>query len=410
MKAVRIKYYLVNSIASIFFITIVCALPSRAQTINLVPNPSFEDTLAVITGPRIYQSIKYWKGLDSNSNFAWDGVYMSYNNKYWALPLNGSGFQFPRTGEGVAALGEVYNNFAGNKRSTIRTRLKSKLVAGKIYCVRIYANYSDASDYNVADGLQLYFDNGGLDTMITVHNNTTGIFPTIVPQVALAKGRVLTDTMNWNLITGSFVANGTEEFLTIGNFKINDSITRIPIDPTSLNPCSCTDLLLDDVSVYPIDLANWLPPTYNYVLGDSATIGLPNYETPDAKWYTYTMQLIDSGSQIKVKPPSSGTKYICGIDMCNTMVYDTVTVVGTPLSNAQLGIKNFALRVYPNPTTDVVMVEHALGEKVYIYNAVGQLILTQAIKNNQAKCNVAHLANGMYVIKTKTQVGKFVKE
>ncbi len=32
--------------------------------------------------------------------------------------------------------------------------------------------------------------------MISIHNNVSGIYPFVVPQVALAKGNVLTDTMN----------------------------------------------------------------------------------------------------------------------------------------------------------------------------------------------------------------------
>jgi hypothetical protein len=395
-------------ISAIFLNLIVC-LSTKGQTINLVPDPSFEDTLSLIL-PSAHESLKYWKNLDSNSNLNWQGIYLAYTSNFWPLPLNSNLYQYPKSGAGAVALGEVYGNAQTNRRSTIRTKLKSKLIAGKTYCVKIYAVYADMQDYSVADGLDLYFDNGGLDTMISIHNDVIGIYPFVVPQVALAKGNVLTDTMNWNLVMGNFVANGTEEFLTIGNFKINDSITRIPIDPTTLNPCSCTDLLLDDVSVYPIDLANWLPPTYNYVLGDSATIGLPNYETPDAKWYTYNMQLIDSGSQIKVLPPASGTKYICGIDMCNTMVFDTVTVVGVPLGINNPLFQQWALRVYPNPARDVIGVEQIFGNTIALVNVLGQVVQTQVVVNNKAQFNVSNLPRGLYSIKGIKQVSKVLLE
>ncbi len=122
------------------------------------------------------------------------------------------------------------------------------------------------------------------------------------------------------------------------------------------------------------------------------------------------MQLIDSGSQIKVLPPASGTKYICGIDMCNTMVFDTVEVVAWPLSSGELLVVSGEISVYPNPANDVVNIRHAVGDVVSVYNAVGQLVLTQEIKNNQAVVNVSYLAKGVYVVKTITQVGRFVKE
>jgi Secretion system C-terminal sorting domain len=409
MKAVCTKYSLVNKLILATFFLIVCPFTSKGQTINLVPDPSFEDTLSSIS-INVHSSLKHWKNLDSNTSLAWVGVYMSFNSKYWPLPINSNVYQYPKSGAGVAVLGEIYGTAQTNKRSIFRTRLKSKLITGKVYCVKISAVYADYQDYSVADGLQLYFDNGGLDTMISIHQDVIGIYPFVKPQVALAKGKVLTDTMNWNLIVGSFVANGTEEFLTIGNFKINDSITRIPIDPNALNPCSCTDLLLDDVSVYPIDLANWLPPSYGCAIGDTAIIGLPNYETPDAKWYTYNMVLIDSGSQIKVVPPSNGTKYICGIDMCNTMVFDTVEVRWWPLaiSNEQLAMNN--LKVYPNPATNVIQVSNVVGDKVGLYNAIGQLVLEQAVVQNKAVVNVSSLPSGLYFVKDKSRVVKFVKE
>jgi Secretion system C-terminal sorting domain len=216
--------------------------------------------------------------------------------------------------------------------------------------------------------------------------------------------------MNWNLVMGSFVANGTEEFLTIGNFKINDSITRIPIDPTTLNPCSCTDLLLDDVSVYPIDLANWLPDTYTYPIGDSALIGLPNYETPDAKWYTYNMQLIDSGSQIKVLPPVSGTQYICAIDLCNTTVYDTVTVVQWSLATSDEQVQINNLQVYPNPATNSVLIKNVIGDKVYMYNAIGELVVAQQVVHSRAEIQIGHLPKGLYFVQDKTRMVKLIKE
>jgi Secretion system C-terminal sorting domain len=399
------KYWLI----SITLQLTIWVLPCKAQIVNLVPNPSFEDTLTNI-GPSELP-LQHWRNLDSNTNnnsFLWAYVHMSTTNGY-TLPLNYHVYQYPRSGGGVLDVDGVFSLIPqNNKRSVVRTKLKAKLIAGKIYCVKIYAVYADNPSYSLADGLQLYFDNGGLDTMVTVHHDSIGIYPFVKPQVALAKGKVLTDTMNWNLIVGSFVANGTEEFLTIGNFKINDSVTRISIDPNALNPCSCTALLLDDVSVYPIDLANWLPPSYGCAIGDTATIGLPNYETPDAKWYTYNMVLIDSGSQIKVVPVANGTKYICCIDMCNTMVFDTVEVRWFPLSSGEWQMVSGELSVYPNPASDVIVVSNVVGSKVGLYNAVGQLVAEQKVVQNKATIQVAHLPKGVYVVKTVGQIAKVV--
>jgi hypothetical protein len=411
MKRVRVKYYLINNAVVMFFL-IVCALNCKAQTTNLIPDPSFEDTLQIVDY-FTQRCLKQWKNLDTNRILACRSGYMSINNldPTLSLPSNNYCNQKPKSGLGVVVLSFQYNNLVSDLKSITRTKLKSRLMAGKTYCLKINAVFAERSPSYITDGLQLYFDNGGLDTMISIRNDSSSYYPQVVPQLSLTQ--VLTDTINWNLLMGSFVAYGNEEYLTIGNFKSDSSTTKIVINSSTLNDPGSA-LLIDDVSVYPIDLTNWLPPTFNYVLGDSALIGLPNYETPDAKWYTYNMQLIDSGSQIKVLPPASGTKYICGIDMCNTMVFDTVTVVGIPLGINNPLFQQWELRVYPNPARDVISVEGGFRdvEKLKIYNYLGQEMECKQLKINNSKfiIETAGLPRGLYYVKCKTQVGKVVLE
>jgi Secretion system C-terminal sorting domain len=402
MKLQLLNYLLIIKLALIILLFTVCASKVVAQTVNLIPDPSFEDTLDIV-GYETQLALKYWKNLDSTRIAACRTVYFYLGN----MQLFNSNFnQLPRGGGGGITIGSsFYNPSYEFQRGLCRTKLKSKLVSGKKYCVKIYAVSCERYAPYVTDGLQLYFDNGGLDTMISIHGDSSGIFPQVSPQISLNK--ILTDTVNWNLVMGNFVANGTEEFLTIGNFKNDSATNKIVINPGTLND-PISELLIDDVSVYPIDLANWLPPSYGCGIGDTAIIGLPNCETPDAKWYTYNMVLIDSGSQIKVKPVANGTKYICGIDMCNTMVFDTVEVRWWPLaiSNEQLAMNN--LKVYPNPATDAIQVSNVAGDKVGLYNTVGQLVAEQKVMQNKAELQVAHLPKGLYVVKTAGQVAKVV--
>jgi OmpA-OmpF porin, OOP family len=55
--------------------------------------------------------------------------------------------------------------------------------------------------------------------------------------------------MNWVAVSGTFVANGTETFLTIGNFKsdANTDTLRTPFSSSTIGGWS--QLLIDDVSV-----------------------------------------------------------------------------------------------------------------------------------------------------------------
>jgi Secretion system C-terminal sorting domain len=407
MKQVCINYILKSKVISIYLFLTVCAMHCMAQTVNLVPDPSFEDTLIVVNN-NTQESLIHWKNLDSSKIGIRPTTYVSVNNinPVFDLPINQWANQNPKSGKGCVLMDNFfYSNNITFKRTYCKTKLITNLIAGKTYCVKIYAVFGERYSPYVTDGLQLYFDNGGLDTMISIRGDSTGIYPQVVPQVSLQY--VLTDTVNWNLVMGNFVANGTEEFLTIGNFKSDSATNKIVINPGTLNDPG-SELLLDDVSVYSIDLANWLPASYGCAIGDTAVIGLPNYETPDAKWFTYNMVLIDSGSQIKVKPTASGTKYICGIDMCNTMVFDTVEVRWWPLaiSNEQLAMNN--LKVWPNPATNVIQVSNVMGDKVGLYNAVGQLVEEQKVMQNKATMQVGHLPKGVYVVKTAGQVAKVV--
>jgi Secretion system C-terminal sorting domain len=375
---------------------------SRAQIINLVPDPSFEDTLSVV-GYGTPLALRTWNNLHPLHLAACRTVYFYSGNMQFFL----SNFkQDAHSGGGGIIIDNSFLGISDFRRGLVRCRLKNKLVAGKTYCARIYAVFGERYAPYVTDGLQLYFDNGQLDTMISIRKDSSGIYPQVLPQVSLSY--VLTDTINWTAVMGSFVANGTEEYLTIGNFKSDIATNKIVINPSTLNDPGST-LLIDDVSVYPIDLSNWLPASYGYLQGDSVLIGLPNHETPDAKWYTYNMQLIDSGSQIKVLPPASGTKYICGIDMCNAMVFDTVTVLAWPLAIGGGAKPLGALEISPNPTTNTIHITHALGNEISIYDAVGKLVLFTQIRNNTADVDLSFLPQGVYIVKSDRQVARFVK-
>jgi hypothetical protein len=49
-----------------------------------------------------------------------------------------------------------------------------------------------------------------------------------------------------------------------------------------------------------------------------------------------------------------------------------------------------------------------MGDKVSLYNTVGQLVTEQKVVQNKANMQVAHLPIGVYVVKTAGQVAKVV--
>jgi hypothetical protein len=66
------------------------------------------------------------------------------------------------------------------------------------------------------------------------------------PQVSNQAGNILADSIGWMQISGCFVAQGTERFMHIGNFK-TDSATQTVFNP---NGTYVGYYYLDDLSLY----------------------------------------------------------------------------------------------------------------------------------------------------------------
>jgi hypothetical protein len=265
------------------------------------------------------------------------------------------------------------------------------------------------------DGIQLYFDNGQLDTIVAI--DSSGVYPFVNPQVSNPSGNILSDTMNWTLVSGMFTATGNETFLTIGNFKTDSNTQRVintaTYDPFA--PINMSSLLIDDVSVIEVNVANWLHDT-TIVIGDSVYIGLPIYEVPDALWYDINMNYIGKGSGIKVKPTQWATQYIQAIDVCSSIRYDTMTVWAAPSAigpDPEL-VEGRQLKTFPNPVASVLNIElvAATNSEVpfTIYNTVGLIMKHGIIRTNRKNdVDLSALSPGIYYLACEGSRRKILK-
>ena len=80
------------------------------------------------------------------------------------------------------------------------------------YCVRFYLSCSDNAKYSI-DAFGAYFS---INPVFYTDPNYN-VLP-LQPQVENPTGNFITDTANWVLISGSFIASGGEKYITIGNF------------------------------------------------------------------------------------------------------------------------------------------------------------------------------------------------
>ena len=213
---------------------------SNAQ--NLVLNPSFENTIPCW----IFINLGTWQMQCTNWYSASGGSpdYFSetYDQMCYALPVPQStaGYQYARTGIAYVGLAPFFTTTLPtlNRREYIGGILSDTLKHGHKYCVSFYVSVADEMKY-VVDGMGIYLS---ADSAVDYTINTNLPF---IPQIENPAGNIIYDTLNWVQISGTYIANGGEKYLTIGNFK-DDAHTAI--DSTSSTGNSAY-YFIDDVSV-----------------------------------------------------------------------------------------------------------------------------------------------------------------
>jgi hypothetical protein len=393
---------------------------TKAQ-VNLLQDGSFE-----LIRPNWDQFIgegvlKKWHTFGYNyyvNNYAYFTTLTGTIDTATKLPYNSYYHTYPRHGKGTVNFLLYYKPVpmypvgSPNVRSIVQTKLKQNLQAGRQYCVTSYVKAPYPKLYLQTNGLQFYFDNGKIDTVYTIHKDSSGIYPQYMPQVSVPF--VIGDTTNWVKVQGTFVAIGTETHLTMGNFMSDTATTVVlpPWIPSLGGSCRCQEVLVDDVSVIPIDLKNWLQDEF-VAIGDSVWVGLDSLDMPDAVWHQNSIKPIPilEGPGFWYKPLNNGaTTFIQGIEICGNMVFDTLVVYAVPLSNNNINAKIKDLQVHPNPAKDQFAVSGIIGPKVYLLNVLGQVVKVVDVKNQNVVINVADLPKGLYTVKSNMQIKQILIE
>ena len=179
-------------------------------------------------GPTIMHAYG-WRNIDSSLSM---GV-QYFNKCLLNVPygISTALFQYPYKGESFAGATFycppcVYYY----SRAYLRNRLKSKLINGKTYCVKFYYNVSNASSYGISD-FGAYFGDDMIDTIKKAWLPLTYLNP----QIKNAHGHFATDTLNWIALTGTFVANGNEKHMLIGNFTATNCVSSNQSELLSIN-------------------------------------------------------------------------------------------------------------------------------------------------------------------------------
>ncbi len=201
---------------------------------NLVPNPSFEDTLNCAQHFGLTEAAFPW----FTATYKSSPDYFSANNNCGFNPF---GFQLPHSG--VAYMGGYA--WLGKSREYYGVRLDSTLQSNIKYKAGFYVSRAEGFRH-ATDRIGIYFcaDTAGF------YGNPAGQLY-FIPQVENASGNILSDTANWTLITQTFLAVGGEQFLVIGNFRDSANTTVLIVDSNA--HYNGAYYYVDDVFVYRCD-------------------------------------------------------------------------------------------------------------------------------------------------------------
>lgn len=93
------------------------------------------------------------------------------------------------------------------------------------------------------------------------------------------------------------------------------------------------------------------------------------------------------------------------IDNVRTLTFGDVftAIENTPATST--------LRVYPNPTASMLVIEGATGNGTMdVYNINGTLLLSEPIQEGVNTIQVSNLAKGLYILKLPNDTFKFTKQ
>lgn len=184
-----------------------------AQT-NLIPNPSFEDTVGCPAGLADISKAAFWTAPTEGS----PDFFYSCNGGSAGVPNNLFGNQNAFSGNAYVGIA-VYDTWATwSYREYIQVQLNQTLSSGQEYWVTFYVNLSDSSFFAIRE-IGAYFSN----TLINSSMDTT---LSVVPQIEFTDS-VVTDKNGWVKITGSFTATGNENYMIIGNFNRSQNTSAL---------------------------------------------------------------------------------------------------------------------------------------------------------------------------------------
>lgn len=258
---------------------------------NLVINPSFENfTTCPTFEDNIIQAIGWTSYKESPDYFN------SCSVSGLGTPTNLTGYQIPNSGVGYGGF-FAYDNGASNAREIIGGALSQTLNIGQIYYVS--ANFALGEIKGISpkfipcNNVGIKFSTIAFSTLTPVPiNNFAHIYS--IP--------IISDTMNWTKISGSFVADSNYKYIMIGNF-FDDTNTDTIYRPLGTR----SYFFVDDICVSTNSLTC---PIINSVVTHESILGINTFPNPAYSFF-YIENVAHKNTKISITDPIGIELYKC---------------------------------------------------------------------------------------------------
>jgi gliding motility-associated-like protein len=257
-KALFFRYYFTSFILAI----LLCQIPAFSQ--NLVPNCDFE--YFAVCPDSTGQIARTWdwytpgEGTTDYCNHCADDPV--------SIPQNIWGNEDAYSGEGYGHIICYYPHMGYDYREYLQVKLLSPLISGEQYDVSFFVSCTENS-FVAIDGIGLLFSTDPI-----TQSGGSIINPGMPGNICNPPGTAIMEKTGWKKISGQYLANGGERYITIGNFIPEDELTLIPFPDTN---SVYTSFYVDMVSVFgrteePINL---LPDDMTVCYGESIFVSTP---------------------------------------------------------------------------------------------------------------------------------------
>lgn len=411
-------------------ILFTCATLTSAAQVNFVRNPDLEMySKCPDDWNLIFESNSWSSPIDTAFKLGGE-YYNTCSNTYpdvaLHIPSNVSFYQYAHSNSGMVGLVLYYDKSSPsppsplpfNYRDYMQGRMFKPLVNGKTYCVTFWVNMAERSTYG-QNKIGAYLDNGAINKLLLPPGSEV---TSVMPQVYT--NDTIIDTANWVKIEGSFVANGTETHITIGNFFPNSAVDTITTNYW-FGSYQYSYYLIDDVSVVAIDAKANAGVDRWVELGKSTQIGPVEDSTArgmDCKWY-HKGKLNDSGNVISVNASSikyAVDTYIVVQNVCGNITRDTMLLRTVPLGIPLLGGDRGGFTISPNPSSGTFVITchpsvggagGGAGGGLKVYDLLGRLVHQESLNFiNKEATLILNIPFGSYFLELKDEAGNVQRE